>query len=176
MITLNFRKRKYAEKTRKMMTEFANGKTAKELGKKYGMSTRQAEIICARSPAADDIGEAPEICRLGRYMNFKTLIETVLRKYGVTWKAALGQSRAKRLVLCRWECFAVLSDAGKKYTQIAEFFGKDHTTVLYGCKQFKMNKKPHYFSTVEGKNEKADNCGQTTQRGQEGSGKSSRAA
>jgi hypothetical protein len=180
MSEVNFHRRLFKPKARKIIREFFDGATPKELAEKYGMSHRQVGKICFHAPAVFDIGDAPEKCRLGIYADFKTIIDPILKAYGVTWNCAMGHSRTARVVKCRWECWTALNDKGKPYIRIAEFFGRDHTTILNGCKQHRKDVAPFYWSSKEGWHERRgkekDGSLPAAERGQAGSGESSRAA
>lgn len=55
---------------------------------------------------------------------------------GTTPAEMLGECREKSLVRKRWAAWIVLRrDYGMSYPQIAKWFARDHTTVLYGFRQ-----------------------------------------
>jgi hypothetical protein len=168
--------RRYKPVTKEIIREFRNyGTSSVELAEKYGLHWKTASKICSRSLAVTDIGDAPEHCRLGIYNKFKEIIEPILRKYGVRWPQIMGPSRVSRIVKCRWECFTALNDAGKPYIRIATFFGRDHTTVLNGCKKVREQSTP-YKGALNGNRKKKDGSLPAAKRGQAGSGEGSRAA
>lgn len=64
------------------------------------------------------------------------IVDGVSRKHGVSKNELLGTSAKRYVVYPRWECWWIMYDSDSySMTQIAEYFGKDHSTVVYGIRQ-----------------------------------------
>lgn len=61
----------------------------------------------------------------------------VARAHGLTLVDLKSRNRAQRISHPRQEAMAKMHQTGRfRLTQIARFFGVDHTTVLYGVRQY----------------------------------------
>lgn len=56
----------------------------------------------------------------------------ICRNHHITLEGAFSPSRYKNVVFARVACWAYLREMGKSYTEIANMWGRDHTTVM-GC-------------------------------------------
>ncbi len=62
-------------------------------------------------------------------------LAAVAWKFGATLEEALGRRRLGHIVAARHACWAHLRALGWSYPAIAELWGVDHTSVMYGVKK-----------------------------------------
>lgn len=64
------------------------------------------------------------------------LVEAVAQKHQLTIADLCGVNRAHHVVLARQEAMYLARKTGKSSMVIGRFFNRDHTTVLYSCRQY----------------------------------------
>jgi hypothetical protein len=68
----------------------------------------------------------------------ENLLSVVSFVSGVPEDQIIGQNRARGLVLCRHAYYYIArQNMGLKLTEIGQFFGSDHTTVIHGINKVK---------------------------------------
>ena len=55
---------------------------------------------------------------------------------GIELSVLLGRSKEKEVSHCRQKCFHMMREMGYSCSAIGRLFGRDHTTVLSGIKQY----------------------------------------
>lgn len=69
------------------------------------------------------------------YDDMRGACEFVCRKRGVTMQELIGRRRKKFIAEARQEAFLLSRRLGHSYPEIGEFFCRDHTTIISGCKR-----------------------------------------
>lgn len=69
------------------------------------------------------------------------LIAWVARSFGFTLDDVMGDGRANAIVRCRQTAYAILRAEGHDYALIGRWLGRDHSTVIHGCKLFDIHAK-----------------------------------
>ncbi len=73
------------------------------------------------------------------------IVTEVARARGIAVESVLGRSRLRPIVWARWEImYRLRTDLAWSLRAIAEFFGRDHTTVIHGLESFAelLNERP----------------------------------
>lgn len=61
------------------------------------------------------------------------IVSTVAAKHDVSLSEVMGRSRLQRFIFARQDAYwALRHEAGLSFPQIGRFFGRDHTTIIYG--------------------------------------------
>lgn len=66
-------------------------------------------------------------------MKMKEIVSIVAFQHGTTLNKIKGDSRVASLVQARHRAMKACYEIGYCYNQIAIFFDKDHSTVIYAC-------------------------------------------
>lgn len=69
-------------------------------------------------------------------VRLRLLLLPIAERHKVTWDEVASPARHRRLRDPRREMWVALKNDGLSYPQIAAAFNRDHTTVLYGVKQY----------------------------------------
>lgn len=64
-------------------------------------------------------------------------VRMIAFNHGVPISQIMSASREQVTCRARFACYCALRDRGLSLPQIARFFNRDHTTVLYGIKRAK---------------------------------------
>jgi chromosomal replication initiation ATPase DnaA len=65
------------------------------------------------------------------------IIREVADRNGITVRQILGKNRSRHLAWPRHEAYALIRERlGYSYPRIGQIFNRDHTTVLYGERQY----------------------------------------
>ena len=86
-------------------------------------------------------GPARDLTRLDIVVGSSTVVgrvdlaEMVAAQHGVTVEDMLSPRRSAGLVLARNHLYQALRDLGWSYSEIGRYCRRDHTTVMYACKQ-----------------------------------------
>ena len=64
-----------------------------------------------------------------------SVVDRVAADYGVTRDCIFGNSRKKDVCHARHEVMWALREMGFSYPRIARVLGRDHTTIIHGCRQ-----------------------------------------
>lgn len=65
------------------------------------------------------------------------IVRAVAAKHGIDPQYLLGGYRSPPVVKARWEAFALIKAyTGNSYPEVGRFFGKNHSTVIYGIARF----------------------------------------
>jgi len=59
--------------------------------------------------------------------------------YGVTLEDAYGDKQTKARAHARAACWKIMRDRGQSYPEIADFWARDHTTVMHAVKKDDVN-------------------------------------
>lgn len=74
--------------------------------------------------------------------SFEAICLEVCEERGLPLVEVLGRRRKLPLVYARQECYLrVRERSGCSYPVIGRYFGRDHTTILYGCEAAKERRK-----------------------------------
>lgn len=76
----------------------------------------------------------------------RRLAEALSEETGVPADAILGRDRDPEVVVVRHRLWRMLLDTGMSYSAIARAVGKNHATVMYGCKKARIQPKKRVAS------------------------------
>ena len=93
-------------------------------------------------PRPDDVLDA-EILRLKKLMEgcriparLRLLVLPLVEECNIPWKVLVSPSREKYLKDARPKIWTALRDDGLSYPQIGKMFNRDHTSIMYGIREY----------------------------------------
>lgn len=68
-------------------------------------------------------------------LDAKNVAVRAMHQTRMSWPELVQKRRTRRISHKRWEAFRIFQDAGYSVLEIGDFFGMDHTSVLYGLRR-----------------------------------------
>lgn len=77
------------------------------------------------------------------------IIAGIAEAFGLTASDVTGPCRKRGFVLARQTCMYVLWRRGSSYNRAGEWLGRDHSSVIHGCRRFEVDATPAMWEIAE---------------------------
>ena len=102
------------------------------------MDTERLPASLAANIAVEEPRETHDLATdFPRVFRWRKIVKHVADRHGYCPQEILGKHRPDRLVSARLEAYWLVKEiTGMSYPHVGKIFGRDHSTVLYGIKEF----------------------------------------